>query len=146
MRTVYEEQSAEAVLLVDASNAFNSVNRNAFLHNVEIICSSDASNAISSVNKNAFLHNVETMCPSIAQYVKNCYSLSNRLFIVGGGEIQSIEGTTQGDPAAMAIYAIAIVPKILMLLDISLQRIYNNFTAAHADDLTAAAPIDRLKK
>ena len=49
MGTVYEEQSAEAVLLVDASNAFSSVNRNAFLHNVE----------------------------------KNCYSLSNRLFIIG---------------------------------------------------------------
>ena len=122
MRTVYEELSAETVLLVAASNAFSSVNRNAFLHNVEIIC------------------------PSIARYVKNCYSLSNRLFIVGGEEIQSMEGTFQGDPAAMEIYAIAIVPMILMLVDISLQRNYNNFTTAYADDLTAVAPIHRLKK
>ena len=38
MRAVYEEQSAEAVLLVEASNAFNSINRNAFIHNVESIC------------------------------------------------------------------------------------------------------------
>ena len=41
IRRVYEEQSAEAVL-VDSSNTFNSVNRNAFLHNVEITCSSIA--------------------------------------------------------------------------------------------------------
>ena len=64
MCTVYENQSAEAVLLVDASNAFNSINRNTFLDNVEIIR------------------------PSITRYVKNCYSLSIRLFIIGGGEIQ----------------------------------------------------------
>ena len=52
MRTIYEDQSAETVLLVGASNAFNSINRNVFLHNVEVIC------------------------PSIARYVKNCYSVN----------------------------------------------------------------------
>ena len=59
MRTIYEDQSAKAVLLVDASNAFNSTNRNVVLHNVEVIC------------------------PSIAQYVKNCYSVNSQLFIIG---------------------------------------------------------------
>ena len=38
MRTIYEDQSAEAVFLVDASKAFNSINRNVFLHNVEVTC------------------------------------------------------------------------------------------------------------
>ena len=70
MHTAYEEQSAEAVLLVDASNAFSSVDRNAFLHSFEIICS------------------------SVTRYVKNNFSLSNQLFIIDGGEIQSTEGTT----------------------------------------------------
>ena len=93
MRTIYEDQSAEAVLS-DASNGFNSINRNGFLHNVEAIC------------------------PSIAQYVKNCYSVNSRLFIIAVGEIQSMEGTTQGDPAAMVIYPIAIIPLILMLVEI----------------------------
>ena len=37
MRTVYKENSVEAILLVNPSNAFNSVNTNAFLHNAEII-------------------------------------------------------------------------------------------------------------
>ena len=41
---------------------------------------------------------------------KNCYSLSNRLFFIDGGEIKSMKGTTQGDSAPMAIYAIAIIP------------------------------------
>ena len=63
IRTVYEEQSAKAVLLVEVSNTFSSVNRNAFLHNVEIACL------------------------SAARYLRNCYSLSTRLFIIGVGEI-----------------------------------------------------------
>ena len=106
MCTVYENQSAEAVLLVDASNAFNSINRNTFLDNVEIIR------------------------PSITRYVKNCYSLSIRLSSL----------------VVMGIYAIAIVPMILMLVEISLQRNCNTFTTAYANDLTAAGPIDKLKK
>ena len=32
-----------------------------------------------------------------------------------------MDGTTQGDPAAMAIYAIAVKPMILMLVEISFQ-------------------------
>ena len=38
MHEIYEDQSSEAVLLVDASNAFNLIIRNAFLHNITIIC------------------------------------------------------------------------------------------------------------
>ena len=121
MRTKYEDQSAKAVLLVDASNAFNSINRNVFLHNVEVIC------------------------PSIPRYVKNCYSLNCRLFIIGGGEIQSMEGTTQGDPAAMVIYAIAIIPLILMLVEIRMQDNNHTKTTAYADDLTVAGPIDQIR-
>ena len=66
----------------------------------------------------------------------------NCLFIIGGGKTQSIEGTTQGDLAAMEIYAIATVPMILMLVEISLQINYKTLTAAYADEFTAARPID----
>ena len=114
MGTIYEDQSAEAVFLVDTSNAFNSINRNVFLQNVVLIC------------------------PSIAGYVKNCYSVNSRLLIIGGRKIQSMEGTTQGDPAAMVIYAKAIILLILMLEEIRMQNNRHTKTAAYADDLTAA--------
>ena len=43
-------------------------------------------------------------------YVQNCYSTPGRLFIIGGLKLQSQEGTTQGDPLGIAIYAITITP------------------------------------
>ena len=55
-----------------------------------------------------------------------------------------MEGTTQGDPAAMIIYAIAIVPLILMLVEIRIQDNNHTKTAAYADDLTVAGPIDQI--
>ena len=79
----------------------------------------DASNAFNSINRNVFLYNVTIICPAITIYVKNCYSLYSQLFIIEGNEIRSCEGTTQGDPIAMALYAIAIIPMILMIVDIT---------------------------
>ena len=38
MDKIYEGDKLEAILLVDASNVFKSVNRKTFLHNIEIIC------------------------------------------------------------------------------------------------------------
>ena len=40
MRTIFEDPSTEAVILVDASNAFNSLNRKVALHNIQITCHS----------------------------------------------------------------------------------------------------------
>ena len=34
MHTIFEDEKTEAVLLVGAANAFNSVNRQDFLHNI----------------------------------------------------------------------------------------------------------------
>ena len=62
----------DPVLLIDAENAFNSINRKVMLHNLKFIC------------------------PIIATYTINCYATPSRLFIDGGGEIRSSEGTTQG--------------------------------------------------
>ena len=67
---------ADAVLLIDAEIAFNSINRKVMLHNLKFIC------------------------PIIATYILNCYATPSRLFIASGGEILSIEGTTQGHPTA----------------------------------------------
>ena len=122
MHKIYEDEESEAILLVDESRAFNSVNRKAFLHNIGIIC------------------------PPIAKYVRNCYNLPSRLFIIGGREIQSTEGATKDYPIAMEIYAIAIIPLILMIVDITRQDDSSTKTAAYADDFIAAGKITQLKK
>ena len=117
MKAMYENNDTDAVLLVDAENAFNSLNRKAFLHNIGITC------------------------PVIAIFVRNSYTVPTRLFVIGGTEIQSEEGTTQGDPLGMAIYAIGTTPLLDLLAESTEER-----ETAFADDITAAGKIDGLRK
>ena len=79
MRSMYGNDETEAILMVDASNAFNSLNRI------------------------AALHNVQSLCPPLARVFLNTYGKPIRLVVSGGGEVLSREGTCQGDPLAMAI-------------------------------------------
>ena len=76
----------------------------------------DAANAFNNINRKALLHNVKVLCPIFACYVNNCYRSPARLFVIGGIELKSNEGTTQGDPIGMAVYAIGITPLLNMLL------------------------------
>ena len=76
MNQVFNEEGADGVLLIDATNAFNQMNRTVAMHNIRITCK------------------------EIALYIINTYRNPSRLFISGGGEISSQEGTTQGDPSA----------------------------------------------
>ena len=87
MRFMFNDSDAEAVLLVDASNAFNRLNRQ------------------------VALRNVLALCPSIATVLVNTYRRPTELF-VDGQTLYSREGTTQGDPLSMAFYALATVPLI----------------------------------
>ena len=82
MRDIYELESTDAVILVDAASAFNRFNRKAALHNMQYLC------------------------PQFAMVLINTYRTSARLFIANGGEIESAEGTTQGCPLAMPFYGI----------------------------------------
>ena len=70
---MYKEKHTETVLLVDAANTFNSVNKKVFLHNINIVC----------------------LATSI--YLQNSYTLLSRLLINGETKIKFSEGTTQGD-------------------------------------------------
>ena len=114
MCNIFEADETDA-LLVDASNAFNSLNRAAALNNIRVLC------------------------PLIAAYVTNTYRVPARLFVVGGGELKSAEGTTQGDPLPMSMYAISLQPLISLL--------HNRSTAKQwwfADDATGAGPLEEV--
>ena len=38
VHSIFEEEETDAVLLIDASNAFNALNRAAALHNIRVLC------------------------------------------------------------------------------------------------------------
>ena len=63
-------------------------------------------------------------------------------FVTGEGEISSTEGTTQGDPLAMGMYAVAITPLIHQLRQSKPDMLQVWF----ADDATAAGSLDSLLK
>ena len=46
--------------------------------NTDVILSVDASNAFSSLNRQLFLHNISYLCLSSAKLFKNCYSTSSK--------------------------------------------------------------------
>jgi hypothetical protein len=93
MREIFLEDDTQGLIQVDAENAFNTINRKVLIHNISYLC------------------------PEIATYVLNCYAIPARLFVSGGLEIKSLEGTTQGDPVAMPIYAIGILPLMNRIKD-----------------------------
>lgn len=122
MHDIYENEETEAVLLIDAENAFNSINRKAMLHNIAVLC------------------------PLISTFMENCYNVPARLFVIGGKELSSKEGTTQGDPTSMAAYAIGVSPLLRILLDF--MNTSGNNTAKHvafADDFTVAGKLSEIK-
>ena len=110
IRDLFCDDSSEAALLIGASNAFNSVNHQAALHSISILC------------------------PALSMVLHNTYGAPTRLFVTGQGEISSCEGTTQGDPLAMSIYAPATVPLIRQLRS----TIPDASQVWFADDATAA--------
>ena len=70
MSKLFKVESTEATLLIDANNAFNSLNRE------------------------AALRNIHSLCPSLATIAINTYRENAQLFI-DGETIWSREGTTQ---------------------------------------------------
>ena len=103
----------------------------------------DASNAFNTINRSVLLRNVEIICPEVSLYMSNLYALRARLFITGGEEIRSNEGTTQGDPTAMSMYALAIMPLLETIVhDLDATDLKQ---VAFADDLTGVGNLKSLK-
>ena len=115
IHNVFQSSISEGVILVDACNAFNSINRE------------------------TALRNIQHLCPPIAKILINTYCEDIQLFI-DGATILSQEGTTQGDPLAMAMYAIAITPLIRSLEDEKIKQVW------FADDATAGGSLLGLRR
>ena len=98
-----------------------------------------ASNAFNSLNCQAALHNVQQLCPSLSKIIINTYEEDTQLFI-DGSTLYSQEGTTQGNPHAMAMYAIAITLLIHCLQGDGIKQ------AWYADDATAGGSLKHLRE
>ena len=124
MKEIFNDKEVEAAMLVDATNAFNSINREAMLHNIAV------------------------KCPEINRYVQNWYGKPSKLFIVDGKQngdkciLYSKEGTAQGEPVAMAMYALG-----LSVLHLELKHEETNVkSVAYADDYVGAGNLQDLSK
>ena len=118
MRTIFAQDSTEAVILIDASNAFNSLNRRVALHNIQITC------------------------PPFSTIMINTYRQPSRIIVLGASDIFSAEGITQGDNLAMPFYALGTSILLYQLR----QTTPNVKQIWLADDATGAGTIQQLKE
>ena len=86
----FDSAECEATVLIDATNAFN------------------------SLSCQVALHNIRCLSPPIATILVNSYRAPSKLF-VDCDVILSQEGTAQGNPLAMAMYGLATIPLIRRL-------------------------------
>ena len=112
MVAIFGEESCHSLIQVHSENAFNSLNRKVLFKNIFV------------------------SYPVIG----NCYIMQARLFVTGGGDLKSVEGTTQGGPIATPIYAIGLDPLINKLRGCDDVK-----QSGFADDLSGAGTIDSLK-
>ena len=83
-----------------------------------------------------------TTCPDLHATLRNCYRTPSRLFVSGGEEILSCEGTTQGDPLSMPFYALATLPLVKHL-----QELHPSVRQAWlADDSAGAGRLRALRQ
>ena len=112
VQTLFGSPDTEAAMLVDATNAFNSLNRQ------------------------ATLRNIQHLCPSFSTILISTYRVDVALYIEGS-TLLSEEGTTQGDPLAMPMYALGVLPLINCISGDLMQVWY-------ADDATACGSLSEL--
>ena len=114
MNEIFSEDATEGILLVEASNAFNNLNHSVALHNCQVLN------------------------PSLTTVLINLYRGNANLF-VGGKSILSQEGTIQGDPLSMAMYALSTVPLISAVETSNIRQTW------YADDASAGWKLCQIR-
>ena len=113
-----DSPSGWGVLLVDASNAFNSLNRNALFWNVRVLW------------------------PRCSRFFFNTYRGWAPLIVRGTDEfLFSREGVTQGDPLSMFLYAVGTLPLIQSLKNPSAWT-----QVWYADDASACGELTSIRR
>ena len=113
LRSQYEKPDNESVILQYAKNAFNCLNRNLAVENIKRIC------------------------PALNFVVQNSYSAPSD-FYVAGKTLQSVEGTTQGDPIAMAMYGVATLSLLMLVQNTHVSQkwyVDDGSAVGHLEDL-----------
>ena len=113
----YKESSCEGILFVDAENAFNKLNRQVAINNIQYLC------------------------PPMHNFLVNNYKAPTKLFLQDGSTILSREGFTQGDPLAMGNYALSTRHPIETLKE----KAPGVLQAWFADDDTALGMLEKLR-
>ena len=121
LNELFDDHSREGwgVLMVDAKNAFNSLNRMAALWNVCVLW------------------------PRCSRFLFNSYRGWGSLVVRGSSSLlYSKEGVTQGDPLSMFMYAVSSVPLINSLNDpVGMRK-----QVWYADDASACADFSSLRE
>ena len=99
---------------------------------------------ISNNNNSGFFGTFSTMQVDTS-YICNCYNTPACLFIIGGTEILSKEGNTQGNLKAMAAYGLGVTSLIQHLLKITSSNKLYFKEIVYADDFTVAGSIKDIK-
>ena len=92
IKEIFDDEQTDAVVLVDAINAFNSLNRNAALHNMQILYS------------------------QFSAILINMYRLPVRMTVFGSKDVVSNEEATPGNNLAMSFYALGTATLLNYLL------------------------------
>ena len=112
MRQVFQSQETIGMILVDVSNAFY------------------------ALNQQVALRNIKNHCPSLVKVLINTYIEYGQLFI-DEETLLSQEDTTQGDPLAMAMFAIS--PLFHGLEEEDIKQVW------FADDATVGGDLSHFK-
>ena len=101
----------------------------------------DASNAFNTINRQAVLWNSRVLWPSCSLFLFNAYRGWVPLIVTDSRDIlYSREGVTQGDPLSMFLYALATIPLIECV-----GRPKEGVDVWYADDASACGYLEHLK-
>src|ERR1700709_1424757 len=100
----------------------------------------DAANAFNSINRTAALINARVLWPRCARFLFNTYRGHSALKVQHADRLlYSREGVTQGDPLSMMMYGLSVLP---LIRSMKTDGITQNW---YADDASAVGELENVK-